>query len=149
MRDLISNIKSVFHLGGAFTTTQTPGTGVDLKGFDSCLIQAAIGPLANVAASPSPSWTFTLQESDSATTGFTAVASGDVILANGHNDGTITSGVFGTVNSSTKQSAVFTVGYIGSKRYIRVVATAAQTPGTTAITVVVALGHAHQQPTAD
>lgn len=139
MRDLISNLKSVLHFASTLTATNAPSTGVDLKGFKGALIQCAIGTVTNIAASPQPSWTFALQESDD-NSAFTDVATADVILSNGKNDGAIASGVFATIDAAAEDDAVYTIGYVGSKRYIKVNATAAATPGATPISVVMTLG---------
>ena len=148
LKDLISNVKSVYHWGGVKTATVTPSTGVDLKGYRSALVLCSIGAITNVANSPQPSWTFALQESDTSNASFTNVATADVILSNGRNDGSITSGVFATVDAAAEDANTSTIGYIGTKRYIRVVATAANTPGNTAIAVNIVLG-AMQAPVAD
>lgn len=151
MRDLDSKIKVVKHILGTVTSTQTPANGVDLQGFDSAEVVVSIGAITNVGGSPAQSWTFALQESDSVSSGFTAVSDDAVVLiGSGNNDGGVDgSGVFATVDAADEDDAVYRVGYIGGKRYIRVVATAANTPGATAISVNMVLGNAEQRPTAD
>lgn len=148
-RDLISNVKTVKQLAGTYSTTQTPSTGVDTRGFDSVLVQCAIGTMTNVGGSPNESWTFALQHSDTSNSDFANVSSDDVILDSGNNAGSISSGVFATIDAASEDDAVYTVGYIGSKRYLRVVATAANTPGATAIAVLYALGNPALAPASD
>lgn len=125
------------HYGGTYTSTQTPSSGVDVSDLVSAEILVDIGTITNIANSPVPSWTFALQHSDSESADFEAVASADVALNSGNNDGAVSSGVFATVDAAAEDDTVYRVGYIGTKRYVRVVATAADTPGATPISVLV------------
>lgn len=148
MKDLISNVKTVLHFAKTLSATETPASGVDLAGFDSALIQCSIGTVTNIANSPQPSWTFKLQESDD-NAAFTDVAEADCLLDAGSNDGAVASGVFATIDAAAEDDAVYTIGYRGTKRYARVVATAANTPGATPVAVTFALGHPDLAPAAD
>jgi hypothetical protein len=148
LRDAISHSKNELHFCKSLTATETPSTGVDLKGFNSATIIAAIGTITNIANSPVPSWTLKLEESDSAATGFSAVAEADMLLDYGNNDGSVTTGVWATIDAAAEDDKIYTCGYIGTKRYIRVVATAADTPGATPVTVVIQKG-ALQKPQDD
>lgn len=139
LKDLLSNIQTVYQWGGVKTATVTPSTGQDLKGYRSAVFACSIGAITNIANSPVPSWTFKLQESDD-NTSFTDVATADVLLDYGRNDDAITSGVFATIDAASEDDNTYTIGYIGTKRYVRVVATAANTPGNTAIVVNAILG---------
>lgn len=153
-RDLHSNVKSVQHLSAAqYSSTQTPTNGVDLQGFDSAEFVISIGTITNVANSPQPSWTFKLQESDSQSSGFSDVTDSSIVLT-GSGASPVTSpdsssGVFLTVDAADEDDAVYRVGYVGAKRYVRVVATAANTPGNTPMSIVAVLGHPHSAPTSD
>ena len=153
-RDLHSNIKAVQHIAAAVVTaTQTPAAGVDLQGFSSAEFVISIGAVANIAASPQPSWAFKLQESDASGSGFTDVTeSGDVLVGSAKSPVAApdsSTGVFLTVDAAAEDDQVYRVGYIGNKRYVRVVATAANTPGDTPLAVLAILGHADLCPTAD
>lgn len=148
LRDMISHSKNELHFCKTVTATETPSTGVDLKGFNSATVIAAIGTITNIANSPVPSWTLKLQESDTSNASFTDVDEDDMLLDYGNNDGSVTSGVFATVDAAAEDDSIYTCGYIGTKRYIRVVATAADTPGATPISVVIQKG-ALQRPQDD
>jgi hypothetical protein len=137
LKDKLSHSKNEKHFCKTLTATETPSSGVDLKGFSAATVICTVGAITNIANSPTPSWTLTLQESDSASTGFTAVDDDDALTTYGNNDGSLTAGVFATIDAADEDDAIYTVGYIGTKRYIRVVATAADTPGATPISVVV------------
>lgn len=139
LRDKISHVKNELHFADTLSSTNDPD-GVDLQGFYSCNVLCAVGEMTNVDGSPAESWTLKLQESDSASSDFTDVDEDDMLLEFGNNDGSATGGVFATIDSADEDDAVYTVGYIGTKRYIRVVATAANTPGDTPISVIMVKG---------
>lgn len=132
-RSLSNRIVVKRHYGAAYTATETPSAGVDLQDLLTAEIIVDVGVVTNIANSPQPSWTFTLQHSDASGSGFAAVADTDVV----QNSGSISSGVFATVDSADDDATIYRIGYVGSKRYVRVVATAANTPGSTPITVMV------------
>jgi len=132
-RSMTDRITVLRHLLGAYTTTQTPSTGVDVKTLKTAEVIVDIGTVTNIANSPQPSWAFALQHSDASNASFTAVESADVVLPDGGTLGA--SGLFATVDAAAEDDAVYRIGYVGGKRYIRVVATAANTPGSTPIGV--------------
>lgn len=153
-RDLHSNVKAVLHLASAaYTTTQTPANGVDLQGFGSAEFLISIGTVTNIANSPQPSWAFKLQESDSVNSDFTdVVTSSDVLTGSAASPVAApdsSSGVFLTVDDAAEDAAVYRVGYVGAKRYVRVVAAAANTPGSTPMTIIALLGNPSIAPTED
>lgn len=154
MRDQHSNIKSVDHIpAAAFTATQTPANGVDLKGFDAAEFLISVGVVTNIANSPQPSWAFKLQESDSQASGFTdVVTAADVLVGSAKSPVTApdsSTGVFLTVDAAAEDATLYRVGYVGAKRYVRVVATAANTPGSTPLSVIAVLGKPSLAPTSD
>jgi hypothetical protein len=55
--------------------------------------------------------------------------------------------VFLTIDNAAEDAAVYAVGLITSKRYVRVVATAVNTPGSTPYAVTMILGNANILPT--
>lgn len=136
LRDTISHVKNELHFAETLSATKDDATGVDLQGFSACNVICAVGEITNISNSPTPSWTLKLQESDSSSSDFSDVDGDDILLEYGNNDGSVTSGVFATIDAAADDDAVYTVGYIGTKRYIRVVATADDTPGDTPISVV-------------
>ena len=154
MRDLHSHIKVVTHVAAqAITATNTPSTGVDLAGFNAAEFLISVGTVTNIANSPQPSWAFKLQESDSASASFTDVTDSDSVLvgsaASPVSAPNSSTGVFLTIDAASEDAATYRIGYIGLKRYVRVIATAANTPGSTPYSVVALLGHPNQTPTAD
>lgn len=153
-RELHSNIKAVQHVAAqAITTTNTPSTGVDLLGFDSVEFLISIGTVTNIANSPQPTWSFKLQESDTSNADFTDVTDSSIVSVGSASSPATTpdssTGVFLTIDDAAEDATVYRVGYRGTKRYVRVVATAANTPGSTPYSVVAILGHPSLAPTSD
>lgn len=153
-RDMHSNMKAVQHLSAAvYTTTQTPSNGVDLDGFAGAEFEISIGVIANVANSPQPSWAFKLQHSDSQSSDFEDVTeAADVLVGSAASPVTTpnsSTGVFLTVDAAAEDDAVYRIGYIGPKRYVRAVATPANTPGNTPLSIVANLFYPAIAPTSD
>lgn len=154
-REMHSSIKVVQHIAAAaYTTTQTPAAGVDLAGYNAAEIVVSIGTIANIANSPVPSWTFKLQESDEAASDFADVEDGTAYVVEASAKAPVrppsaANANFLTVDGAAEDATTYRLGYIGIKRYIRVVATAADTPGATPLSVLVILGRPSLAPTAD
>lgn len=150
LRDQISNYIHKLHYAGIYSDTQTPANGINLQGHTECTLLCAIGALTNIGGSPAESWKFKLEESED-DSDYSAVGSDDVLLTYGNNDGAISSGVFATIDdnsSPTEENQVYTIGYKGTKQYVRVVSEAENSPGDTAIAVVAVLKPA-QRPGQD
>lgn len=131
MRDLANSIAVVESLAPAVRTTDANGTGVDLQGFQSATVIAHIGAEGDTLASDLKI-DLKLEHSDDDQT-FTAVAQADVVEA------TIADGgIFYTADAAA-DVGVATVGYVGGKRYVRVVSdlTGTHTNGTPTSAVVV------------
>lgn len=95
--DLYSKLSAATTLAPAARTAGATGTTVDLQNFDGALIQALVGTITDGTHS------LTVQESADGTT-FTNVDAADL------------QGSFAALASGTNQK----VGYLGSKRYVRV-----------------------------
>ena len=138
MKDLKNNLLGAVTIPPQAITSNatTTGTGVDLRGYEGALVVLFSGTIAG--SSSANIHTPEVQESDSSDTGFTAVANADLIGL--ESDAVLNGGTDSTVK---------TIGYIGAKRYIRVVDTT--TAFTTAGGVIGALiikGAAHAKPAA-
>ena len=151
-RDLHTSLKlDQVEAAQAITTTDTSAT-IDTRGADSVEVIIAVGVVTNIANSPQPTWAIKLQSSpdDSA---WTDVTDSNHVLINNSispvaapNSST---GVFCTIDGAADDAKTFRVGYVGGVRYIRVVATAANTPGSTPYFVCALLGHLELAPAAD
>lgn len=108
MRDLFNNQDAVNSLNTAARTATTNGTGVDLQGFEGAMATVVFGTWTDGTHTPS------LQESDDNST-FTNVAAGDQ------------QGTFTAVNAAGGSNTIQRVGYLGTKRFVRVVMTCAGT----------------------
>lgn len=150
-RDFASGKKVVTHVAAqAITATNTPSNGVDTKGFDALTFLISIGAITNIGNSPVPSWTFKAQESDSESASFTDITDSERILVNGAKSPAgapnSSTGVFLTVDAAEEDAATYHVGVVSAKRYVRIVATAADTPGSTPYSVVAVLEAADLVP---
>lgn len=113
--DLYNNLSAVTTLAPAARTAAATGNAVDLQGYEGALIQAIVGTITD------GTHTLTVEESADATT-WAAVAAANL------------QGSFATLASGVNQK----VGYLGTKRYIRVNAgvTGATTGGVYSVVVV-------------
>ena len=131
MKDLKNNVSVVQSLLPASRTAAVNGAGVDLQGFNSACV------VVDAAASggTSPDFTFEVQESDDNST-FTAVADADLQGSEPQITG-------------ANDNAVYRVGYVGYKRYIRsVIKTVTGTSPTLLCSSSIILGDASQAPVA-
>lgn len=104
MRDIYSNFASVLALSPAVQAATIKGTAIDLKGFGSALLVVNTGAIVSAG-----DFTAKMQESNTTTDAdFTDVVAADLR---------------GTLPASLTADGSFRQGYIGKKRYIRVVAT--------------------------
>ena len=119
MRDLSNNIVPVVSLAAAVRTADANGTGVDLQGYESATVLVDVGAEGDTLSS-SVHFEVSLEHSDDNST-FSDVAQADIV------DGTIASGgIFLKLDGTTggnpdTAGGVFRVGYVGGKRYVRVV----------------------------
>lgn len=102
------------------TTTVTPSNGVDLQGYEGAMVVIHAGTVTD------GTYTAEVQESDSVSADFVAVADADL-------DGTE------PAITTSNDDGVHVIGYKGNKRYIRVKLTASGSPstgGTIGVTVL-------------
>ena len=127
MKDLKNNVSVLQSLAPASRTAAANGTGVSLLGFKSALAIICAG----AAGGTTPSYTFEIQESDDDST-YTAVAAADLQ---------------GTEPVITAGSEIHYIGYIGTKKYIRVaIPTVTGTTPTLLCSAAIALGHPTTAP---
>lgn len=151
MRDLHNNVSMDQLLKAAAVTTTQTSSSADRQDYDSLEFLIAFGAVTNIANSPQPTWSVKLQDSDDDST-FADVTNSDYVLT-GAAQSPVTApdsstGVFLTIDAAAEDDETYRVGYVGPKRYCRVVATAANTPGSTPLWVGVIKGHAHLTPVA-
>ena len=141
MKDLSNNISPAVSIINAVKTAAGNGTGVDLQGYESATVLVDVGAEGDTLSS-SVYFELSLEESDDNST-FTDVAQAGVI------DGTIDSGgIFLKLDGTTggdpdTTGGIFRIGYVGGKRYIRVVLAKTGTHSNgTPIGAMVVRGHA-------
>ena len=116
MRDLANSISMVQSLAPAVRTADANGTGVDLQGFESTTIVVDTG-IEGDTLSSTVKIDFKLEDSSDNST-FAAVSSSTSVT-----DGTVDSnGIFLTLDANAETPQITTIGYIGWKQYVRVVA---------------------------
>jgi hypothetical protein len=126
MRDLANNIQTVQAVAPAVQSATVTSAAIDLLGFESAAVVINTGAIVS-----SGDFTAKLQESDTTESGDFA----DVDAAH----------LVGALPAALVAGSVVKQGYIGHKRYIRVVLT--KNSGTSiAAGVVVVKGHAHERP---
>src|SRR4051812_10153053 len=109
MRDLYHNILPVQVLNPVVSTATKTSSAIDLQGFNSASVLYSLG-LSGDTLSVSLYWTLTLQHSDDNVT-YAAVASSDC-----------NAGVNSiAVNATTLDRTVYSLGYIGAKRYLQAI----------------------------
>lgn len=113
-RDIFEKLKVIKGLSPITVSATGQVTGIDVSGYESIMVVAAIG--VDTALDGSNYWTLDLKEC--ATTGgsYTAVADKDAKAA----IGTITAGVWGLVNSTSEDDTVMSVSYFGNKDFLQV-----------------------------
>lgn len=111
-KDIYSNIDAAVSVGPQFVNSNTTLTGdaVDLRGYEGAVAHIISGTMAGSGSANV--YTPELQESDSSTTGFTAVADADLINTEAD-----------CVHTGSTDKTVKRLGYKGTKRYLRVVIT--------------------------
>lgn len=115
-------------------TTPLVGTVIDSLGFDSVTYAIVTGTLSDANAT----YVVLLEESDSDSTGFTAVADADLI-------GTEAAAGFNFADDGETRK----LGYIGSRRYTRLTITpAGADSGNSPVAAVAILGHPASAPVA-
>ncbi len=141
MRDLSNNINPAVSIINAVKTAAGNGTGVDLQGYESATILVDVGAEGDTLASDKY-FEISLEHSDDDST-YTDCAQADII------DGTISAGgiwlkLDGTANGNPDSAGgIFRVGYVGGKRYVRVVLAKTGTHSNgTPIGAMVVRGHA-------
>ena len=124
MRDLANRVVQTAVLAPVVQNATVTSSAIDLEGFNSAMISVATG-VEGVTLSGSVFWTFILQHSDDNST-YTVVSSSKDVT-----DGSIDSnGIFLTLDDNAETPQVSGIGYIGGKRYLKVITTKTGTMST-------------------
>jgi hypothetical protein len=140
MRDLYSNLGVAVLLASATYAADSTPASVDLDGFDSALLAIEVGA-GGITFTTSNKVEFVLTHSDDDTT-YTNVADADVIGVTG-----ITGGIVKSLVAAHAAADVSLVGYIGGKRYLKLLADFSGTHGTgTPLSALVIKGQPRIKP---
>lgn len=145
-RDGASRITIAQALRAIVVNNDTEGKGatIDTQGHEACTIVASVGASGDTL-SGSVKHDFKLQHSDTTTDGdFTDVVDDEYVVGQTPNAST---GVFLTIDDAAEDDVEFKVGYVGPKRYVRLVddTTGTHTNGTPMAAIAV-LGHSRHLP---
>ncbi|RJG44918.1 hypothetical protein [Mesorhizobium sp. DCY119] len=127
MRDLSNNIGAKLAVAPAVLTATTNGLAIDVKDFGSCAFVINTGAIAGAGL-----FTAKLQESDTGSSAWTDVAPEQIT---------------GALPAALEASSSAKAGYIGYKRYVRLVLTLVSGTSIAAGAVAI-LDHAAKRPVA-
>lgn len=144
MRDLHSGIKVFSAIDAAALSADNTPPAVDLDGFNSAEIVLCIGA-GGITFSGSNKIEFKLTHSDDDST-YTAVDAAHVLGEDSIGSG----GIIKSLTAPHATAAVYRFGYVGGKRYLKLLADFSGTHGTaTPLAAAVIGGHAYVQPVAN
>lgn len=148
MRDMYNDFSVQQVIDPATTTSDVDGDTVDLQGFEGVLLAVSLGASGDTL-SGSVSVELEVEHADDDGAGspdtWTDVDDADLLnVVAGTNDG-----CFAVIDAPDEDDAVYTTSYIGSKRYVRVVANLIGTHSTgIPIGAVAVKGHGRHKPSA-
>ncbi len=144
MKDVHSHMSAAVLIGAAALSADNTPPAVDLKGYNAAEILLTIG-VGGITFTGTNKIEFKLTHSDDDST-YTAVGVGDVL-------GLASVGTGGIVKSLTEAhaaAAAYRFGYVGNKRYLKLLADFSGTHGTgTPIAATVLKMHGSDKPEAD
>lgn len=144
MRDLASNVSNAVLIGAATLSADNTPVAVDLRGFDSAMILLNVG-VGGITFSGTNKIEFVLTHSDDDST-YTNVTTADL---NGADAIAVTNGIIKALTAAHASPAVYEFGYLGGKRYLKLLADFSGTHGTgTPIAASVVRGNPSLMPTA-
>jgi len=140
MRDLASKIVPVAALGPVTLAADNTPAAIDLAGFHSAAILLGVG-IGGITFDATNKVEFKLTHSDDNST-YTDVADADMQGVTG-----ITSGIIKSLVAAHAAAAVYEFGYVGNKRYLKILADFSGTHATgTPIAVMVVKGNGVYKP---
>lgn len=143
MRDMVSRIKPFVAVAAAVLAATPSVLTVDRQGFDSLAFVINTG-VGGITFDTTNKIEFVMTHSDDGTT-YTQVAASDI--QGNDAPASVTNGVILAFTSAQAAAAVKEIGYVGNKRYVRVLPTFSGTHGTgTGIAVTALAGHPFAAP---
>lgn len=143
MRDLHSGLTAAILIGSSTLAADNTPAAVDLQGYNAAEIVLSIG-VGGITFSGTNKIEFVLTHSDDGST-YTDVTADDLLGID-----SVTDGIIKALTSAHAAATVSRFGYVGGKRYLKLLADFSGTHGTgTPIGALVLLGHGSVQPEAD
>ena len=144
MKDVHSHMLATVAIGAAVLAADNTPPAIDLQGYQAAEIILAVG-IGGITFSGTNKIEFKLTHSDDDAT-YEAVTVTDMLGLDAVGDG----GIIKALTSAHATASVYRFGYVGSKRYLQLLADFSGTHGTgTPIAAVALLGHGHDNPQAD
>ncbi|QIG80103.1 NAD(P)(+) transhydrogenase (Re/Si-specific) subunit beta [Stakelama tenebrarum] len=144
MRDMHSGMLAVSAIGAAALSADNTPAAIDLQGYNAAEILLAIG-IGGITFSGTNKIEFVLTHSDDDTT-YTAVDAEDMLGLETVGEG----GIIKALTSAHAAADVYRFGYVGGKRYLKLLADFSGTHGSgTPIAAVVLKGRGYNQPEVD
>lgn len=144
MKDLHSGVTAVTAIAAASLDADNTPPAVDLQGYNGCEVVLAIGA-GGITFNGTNKVEFKLTHSDDDST-YEAVTAADVLGIASVGSG----GIVKSLTAAHAAAASYRFGYVGNKRYIKLLADFSGTHGAgTPIAAVAMLGKGHDSPQAD
>jgi hypothetical protein len=144
MKDIHSDMTVVSAIGAAVLTADNTPAAIDLQGYNAAEIVLAIG-VGGITFSGTNKIEFKLTHSDDDST-YTAVDIDDMLGL----ESVATGGIIKALTAAHATADVSRFGYVGAKRYLKLLADFSGTHGTgTPIAAVVIKSYGHDNPQAD
>lgn len=143
MRDQASRLSTVQVIGPAALDADTTPAALDLNGYNSATLYISVG-VGGISFTTSNKVEFVLTHSDDASTGYTNVTDADLIGVTGVANGIVRAL---TAAKAAADTAPTEIGYIGGKRYLKLLADFSGTHGTaTPMSAVLVRGNSIYKP---
>lgn len=144
MKDIHSDMTVVQAIGAVVLSADNTPAAIDLQGYNSAEIVLAIG-IGGITFDATNKVEFKLTHSDDDST-YEAVDIDDVLGL----DTVGTGGIIKSLVAAHAAAACYRVGYIGGRRYLKLLADFSGTHGAgTPVAAMVIKGHGYNQPEAD
>lgn len=144
MKDLHSGMTAVVAIAAAALDADNTPAAIDLQGHQSCELILSIG-VGGITFSGTNKIEYKLTHSDDDSS-YTAVTADDMLGLTSVGSG----GIIKSLTSAHAAAAAYRFGYVGGKRYLKLLADFSGTHGTaTPMSAVAVLGHADNEPLAD
>jgi hypothetical protein len=144
MKDIHSDLAAVVAIGNATLSADNTPAAIDLKGYNAAEILLAIG-IGGITFDATNKVEFKLTHSDD-NSNYVAVAAADVLGVASVGTG----GIIKALTAAHAAAAAYRFGYVGAKRYLKLLADFSGTHGSgTPIAAIVLKGYGFNQPEAN